>query len=136
MFCRKCGNELKEGEKICSKCGFDMSVAFASKSSASTPETQSSQTKSKNTFNVIIAVVLLIIAFVVVKMSFEGADMIERAGSSMMRIESVSGNSIDEAYFQDYGRFLEGLAIVVKAIGITCGVVVAYIGIKMENNKG
>ena len=136
MFCRKCGNELKEGEKICSKCGFDMSVAAVSKSSAPTSEPQVSQIKRKGTFNVIIAVVLIIVAVVVIKMSFEGADTIERAGRSMMRIESVSGNSIDEAYFQDYGRFLEGLAVVVRAMGISCGIVVAYIGIKIENIKG
>ena len=65
-------------------------------------------------------------------MAFSSAGTIAEASNDMQNLRSVSGETIAEAYYQYYGTFLEGLATMVRALGITCGIIVGYIGRKIK----
>lgn len=49
MFCRNCGNELKEGVKFCSKCGTSVSETNFSKDKEATPIAPTPAVADKNT---------------------------------------------------------------------------------------
>lgn len=124
MKCSKCNSEIKEGEEFCAKCGERLQ-----------------KVKSQNNINYVfkpslftacLKVALYILAIAVVMMSFEGADYIEEAGRDMRVLRSVGGESVAEAYYQYYGKFLEGVANIAKVLGLTCGVVIAYVSKKLN----
>lgn len=162
MFCRNCGNQIENGEKICNKCGYEPNLNLIHKKVDKqckycmrdiTEEDynkyggyckncyqDANSYKNNNIrqykFMVIIKLALYILAVVVVIMTFNGADTISRAGFGMRDIKSVSGKSIDEVYYQYYGTFLYGLETIIRAIGITSGVVIAYVGKKINVYEG
>lgn len=124
MFCEKCGNEIKEGEKFCGKCGSTIGQGENKNTVISDVKSDNNQSSP------LIKIILYIIAIIVVIMFFKCAGDIADAGSSMASIRSVGGETIAEAYYQDYGSFIKGIATVVRGIGITCGIVIGYIGKK------
>lgn len=152
MFCSKCGNELKLEEQFCGKCGSkteekeqilekdrkcklckkNIEEKIYQKYDGHCKNCYENKDKKPNKWLVIIKVVLYIVAIIVIIMTFDGADTIGIASSQMQNLRSVSGESIAEAYYQYYGTFLSGLETVIRALGITLGVVIAYIAKKIK----
>lgn len=126
MFCEKCGNEIKEGEKFCGKCGKSIEQGEEKINVSNERKIESNQGAP------LIRLVLYIVAIIVIIMFFNGAGTIAEASDKMLTLRSVSGETVAEAYYQYYGRFLDGLAIVVRGLGITCGIVIGYIGRKFK----
>jgi len=50
----------------------------------------------------------------------------------MLRLRSIGGETVAEAYYQYYGSFLSGLENVVRGLGIGLGIVVTYIASKIN----
>ena len=50
----------------------------------------------------------------------------------MISLRSVGGQTVAEAYYQDYGKFLDGLTYVVRAIGVGFGVLLVCAGNKQR----
>lgn len=88
-----------------------------------------------NKFRFILEIILYMAAVVIIVMTFNGTGEIESAAYRMSTLRSVGGESVAEAYYQYYGSFLYGLATVIKAFGIALGIVVAYIGSKINKNR-
>lgn len=164
MFCRNCGNEIKNGEKICDKCGYNTKTGKLETIVNEHTESCKSCVKNiteeeykkyngycKNCYfeindskkaydrttkpkknKVILKFVVYILAIVVVIMFFDGADEIHSAAYKMSNLKSVGGSTVAEHYYQYYGTFLYGLETVVKALGITAGIFVAYVAKKIN----
>lgn len=126
MFCEKCGNEIKEGEKFCGKCGKNIEQEEVKNDISNEKKVGSNQGAP------LIRLVLYIVAIIVIIMFFNGAGTISEASDKMLSLRSVSGETVAEAYYQYYGRFLEGLAVVIRGLGITCGIIIGYIGRKFK----
>lgn len=150
MFCRNCGNELKNGEERCDKCGYVPTKKIVSENyknniSAMENNKDSMESKINNSqsenyvyrkkYRILIKIALYVLAIVVVSMSFETSNTLNRAAINMMDLRSVSGKTVDEAFYQYYGTFVNGLDNFVKMVGITCGVIIAYIGMKTNPEK-
>lgn len=93
------------------------------------------EVKKNNKFRLVFEIILYIVAVVIIVMTFNGTEEIESAAYRMSTLRSVDGKSVAEAYYQYYGSFLYGLATVIKAFGIALGIVVAYIGSKINKNR-
>lgn len=133
MYCEKCGNEIKEGEKFCAKCGNNLEQEEIKKESTTEKAKDYVQKNVENKQPMqIVKLVLYILAIVIVVMAFSSAGTIAEASNDMQNLRSVSGDTVAEAYYQYYGTFLEGLATMVRALGITCGIIVGYIGRKIK----
>lgn len=137
MYCEKCGNELKEGEKFCAKCGasFEQEETRKENTTENTVE-RAKDYIEKNVKNnqsmQLVKLILYILAIVIVIMAFSGAGAIGEASEDMLVLRSVGGETVAEAYYQYYGRFLQGLSTMVRALGLTCGIIVGYIGRKIK----
>ncbi len=133
MYCEKCGNEIKEGEKFCAKCGNNLEQEEIKKENTTEKATDYVQKNVENKQPMqIVKLVLYILAIVIVVMAFSSAGTIAEASNDMQNLRSVSGETVAEAYYQYYGTFLEGLATMIRALGITCGIIVGYIGRKIK----
>ena len=131
MKCSKCGNELNDKDEFCTKCG--EKIKMKEKNVISKEKTNVSDINKKPNKNIVILkVVIFILALVVVIMFFNGAESVKQSSSSMLNLRSVGGKSVDEAYYQYYGTFLGGLSTAIKGLGITCGVIILYIGSKLK----
>lgn len=73
-------------------------------------------------------------AIAIVVMCFIGADQIAKASKDMISLRSVGGKTVAEAYYQDYGKFLDGLTYVVRAISIGFGALLICAGNKQRKN--
>lgn len=93
------------------------------------------EVKKNNKFRLVFEIILYIVAIVIIAMTFDGSGEIERAAYKMSTLRSVDGKTVAEAYYQYYGSFLYGLATAIKAFGIALGIVVAYIGRKVNKNR-
>ncbi|MEE0866072.1 MAG: zinc ribbon domain-containing protein [Clostridia bacterium] len=137
MKCSKCGNELNDKDEFCTKCG--EKIKIKENNIKIKEDINTSYINKKTNKNIVILkVVVFIIAVVVVIMFFNGAESVENAGMKMSNLRSVGGETVAEAYYQYYGTFLGGLSTVIKGLGITCGVIILYIGSKLkvyEDNK-
>lgn len=133
MYCEKCGNEIKEGEKFCAKCGNNLEQEEIKKENTTEKATDYVQKNVENKQPMqIVKLVLYILAIVIVVMAFSSAGTIAEASNDMQNLRTVSGETVAEAYYQYYGTFLEGLATMIRALGITCGIIVGYIGRKIK----
>lgn len=143
MYCNECGTKLTEGEKFCSNCGKKIEEEYVNTDIKEEEIKEEAKKNSNSILNnirprklmVLIKLGLYILAVVVIIMFFNGADSIGRASYKMITLRSVSGETVAEAYYQYYGTFLSGLENVVRALGITCGVIIAYIGKKIDYEK-
>ncbi len=156
MFCSKCGNELKDKEEFCGKCGNKAELKERSlekhikcklcgknikeenyqKYNGYCNNCYENKDRKPNKWLIIIKIVLYIIAIIVVIMAFDGADKIGIASNEMKNLRSIGGETVAEAYYQYYGTFLSGLESVIRALGITLGVVIAYIAKRLKVNEG
>lgn len=58
MYCRKCGNEIKDGEKFCGKCGQEVNEEI---------KNTSSNKKKNNVWTTITVIIAVIVAIAVIQ---------------------------------------------------------------------
>lgn len=133
MFCPKCGNNVEEGVQVCPNCGLDFSTV--SSKQEVTPEVKQDSnttvvTKQENGSNILVKVIYFGLAAVILVMFFMAASSIAEGGSEIMQIQSVGGQTLEEAYYSELGTIYSGYAMIVRALGIFCASVLAWLGLK------
>lgn len=151
MFCPKCGCNVEDEVQVCPGCGYDFSVVNPAEEPAA-PDTavQSVQTDGNNAgntgngigtgiaglfrtdinSNTIIKLVFFGMAAIVLIMFFVAASKISGGGREIMRIQSVGGKTLDEAYYAELGGIYAGYAVIARALGIFFASVLAWMGLK------
>ena len=76
----------------------------------------------------------LIISVVLLIMFFSAADSIKTGGLNIMRIESVGGKTLEEAYYHGLGYIYEGYCVAIRAIGLFCSAVLLLFGVSRLKN--
>lgn len=146
MFCPKCGTQVDDSEKVCSNCGFNfegielsetadnkadtVSTRIPGTGSTSIISPTSNTTSKKDSSNSMLSIVLYIIAAVVLILSFVAASSISKGGNQIMQIESVGGETLEEAYYQYLGDVYTGFAMLSRTMGIFFATILFYLGIK------
>ena len=132
MFCPKCGNQFKENERCCSNSGYKLPENLRT-----IPENENegaaviSACQNVNQRpNLAIKVIFFALAAVVLVMSLYSAHCITAGGMDISSIESVGGQTLEEAYYQYSGMVYTGYAAAVRATGIFFASVLSYLGIK------
>ena len=127
-ICKSCGNEIGENEKFCRKCGAAAEVQTDYQSTYAVQGSAPYRTKSELTaahkyfmikFKRILALVMMVLtagAIVAGLMSIAPLNSNYKSalvhGSSISYIESVGGKTLEEAYYKDYGKYLENEAAI------------------------
>lgn len=140
MFCPKCGNGMEEGISICSNCGLDISKIESSENNnehcdgeAVAPEVIAQKAEKNNkavTAVPIIRYVYFALAAVVLIMFFVAASSIVSGGNGIMMIQSVGGQTLEEAYYYELGAVYAGYAMITRALGIFFASVLVWLGLK------
>lgn len=115
MKCIQCECELKGNEAFCPNCGVsqnETSLLFESNARKKHINTKRSVMKLvKSVVNILIGLFLVIFFIASDYNYFEllyAQYDISNAATQMKNIQSVSGNTIDEAYYQQMGSILDG----------------------------
>ena len=115
MKCIQCGSELNGNEAFCPNCGIaqnETAQLFESNAKKKHIKQNRSLVKLiKSVVNILIGLFLVIFFIVLDYNYFELLDAkydISIAASQMKNIQSISGNTIDEAYYQQMGSILDG----------------------------
>lgn len=61
---------------------------------------ETNEEKKNSNFRIVFEVILYIVAIVIIRMTFDGTNEIERAAYKMSNLRSVSGETVAEAYYQ------------------------------------
>lgn len=125
MFCQKCGATITEGKKFCGVCG--ASVEEKSETEYSTP---SSVNQNYNSSNNTIKVIYVLLAITVIIIFFLAANSVVKGGNEIMKIESVGGRTLEEAYYQELGKVYSGFAMAIRGFGIFAAGVLLKLGFK------
>ena len=130
MFCNKCGAKLPDDSQICSACGIPSSPATATPAPfpyipqvQQAPPTPVAKQPS-NAAGVIVCLLGLAAALIFLI-----------TGIKLAGLESVSGNSIAEAYYQGIGWALIGASALTVAISIYWAKMLAKITSKPIDTK-
>lgn len=97
MFCPKCGSVIGDGKTICAECNYNIEPDISSNI-----KTEVTNDLKQSIVNNIVTpnfIIFAIIAVVVLVMFFMAADYIADGGNKIMSIQSIAGNSIEEAYY-------------------------------------
>lgn len=86
--------------------------------------------KQESGNNMLIKVIYLGLAAVVLVMFFMAASSIADGGSEIMQIQSVGGQTLEEAYYFELGTIYSGYAMIARALGIFFASVLAWLGLK------
>lgn len=134
MFCPKCGKDVGEGIQTCPSCGLDFSTMSSKPNVVNDVQSQRYDTpvvpKQENGRNTIVMIAFLGLAVVVLIMFFMAASSIANGGSEIMQIQSVGGQTLDEAYYFELGGIYTGYAMISRALGIFFASVLVWLGIK------
>jgi|GEM_PF-3832657 len=128
MNCTNCGKELNEGTKFCNTCGvpcrdsFVLSAPSAPSAAPATPRSAPSMSGTNEkvrrlTFRKNLAIVMLVllsISIVWVFISFVSSGL--PAADRMSAIRSVGGQTMEEVYYKEYGKYLSMQG------GLICGI--------------
>ena len=132
-FCPKCGTPFESGKNTCEKCGYQLVAQSTNKlvenaTIQSTIATSSAvQTKAhKKT----IKIIYCILAIAVTMMCFYSASCIVNGGLEISSIQSVGGQTLEEAYYQSLGAIYSGYAMAIRAFGIFSAAILIHLGSK------
>ena len=123
MFCQNCGTESVAGGMVCGECGVVLALE------ADSLQPRAGLAKSIN-LRLVKMVVFFVIAIVVLIMCFSAAGTISDSGEDIMRITSVGGKTLEEAYYRELGDIYAGYATITRAVGIFLAAVLSWIGFK------
>lgn len=129
MFCRNCGVEFDDKNSVCPKCGWDNTKEMKNDNNQ-TCARYNDGFVSQSSFDAFMKIAFFIAAVAVVIICFSAASEIDIASSNMTSLRSVSGTSVNEAYYNYYGRFISGIAGAVRAMGVTFGGALIYLAHK------
>ena len=129
-FCKKCGAELLDNAGFCGKCGEKVSEPI--QQSGFHPETASPQyvnppVQSRVSF---ISLIQFIAGALVLLLCFIAGFKIMDGANDMVRLSSVSGTSVAEAFYNYSGSVYNGFALFVIALGIFGGMIFFSLGMK------
>lgn len=134
MYCPKCGNNVEEGIQVCSNCGLDFSTVNSKSEVVAEVKAEHNSTpvveKKESGSNILIKVIYFGLAAVVLVMFFMAASSIADGGSEIMQIQSVGGQTLEEAYYSELGTIYSGYAMIARALGIFFASVLAWFGLK------
>lgn len=88
----------------------------------------------KTIFNWFLFVASLAVSIVLLIMFFSAADSIKAGGLDIMRIQSVGGRTLEEAYYHGLGYIYEGYCVATRAIGVFCSSMLLLFGASRLNN--
>ena len=88
----------------------------------------------KTIFNWSLFVTSLAISIVLLIMFFSAADSIKAGGLDIMRIESVGGKTLEEAYYHGLGYIYEGYCVATRAMGVFCSSMLLLFGVSRLKN--
>ncbi len=136
MFCPKCGTENNDNMGICEGCGYvyikpeekadneEVAIETEKEGKPLIQITGNTDLIKKNAP----AFAMWIIAAIVFIISFVAAGNIASGGAEISSIQSVGGQTLEEAYYQSLGSVYAGYAGIVRAIGIFMTSVLTYLG--------
>lgn len=132
MFCPKCGNSVEVGDGVCSNCGLDFSTIKQENTNDMEVTTPVNATQNTSTLSEkpVIKFVYFGLAAVVLVMFFIAAGSIANGGSEIMKIQSVGGKTLEEAYYAELGAIYSGYAMISRALGIFFSSVLVWLGLK------
>ena len=146
MFCPKCGSSVEEGAEICPKCGLDFSTIKQDQSASVVISTAATENRSdsRDGKNVevseekldkvsgkwIVRCTYFGLAVAVFIMFFVAAGNIASDGTEIMKIQSVGGKTLEEAYYYELGAVYAGYAVIARAFGVFCASVLVWLGMK------
>lgn len=133
MFCPKCGSQFTENKRCCQNCGYELPEDYEDTlqiiESKNAVKRFPNQTAIRHNAN--IKVIFFILAGIVFIMALYSGHCIASGGLNISSIESVGGQTLEEAYYQYSGLVYTGYAVIVRATGIFFASVLAYFGIKV-----
>lgn len=127
MFCKNCGNEVKDGEKFCSKCGTSQQIGNTNPSSVGNipPQTNNTQQiplftqpigsstvstmppKNNKKLHLIIGIAAGVIALVIIVLVIALAGA---SGDTSSKADTFSVESVKESYIEGYSSMTVGEA--------------------------
>lgn len=110
MFCPKCGSTVNQYDEVCPKCKTEI-PDIPAKSSSKKSNLSSTDEGSNKTLGYAVATIIFLL-------SFYGAHSISAAGTAISEIQSVGGQTLEEAYYFELGGIYSGLANMARATGI------------------
>lgn len=129
MFCPKCGSKVETNMSECANCNYNFEKEIANSE-------QKNESRNDVTANLLSnfirpkILIFAIIAIAVLVMFFMGANYISEGGSKIMSIQSVAGNSIEEAYYNNLGSIYAGYALIARALGIFFSSLLVWLGLR------
>lgn len=72
---------------------------------------------------------VLIMAIIVVILSFIAANEFVIGGTGIMEIQSVGGKTLEEAYYYQLGRIYNGYAFMCRSVGLGIGSIMMWLAI-------
>ena len=133
MFCPKCGTQIENTNDQCMKCGYHPTLKTDGKTSAQSEKEPTTQEYVSGKFEKIKATkkpVYCIAAGIVAIMCFYAAACISDGGAEISMIQSIGGQTLEEAYYQSLGLVYAGYAMAVRAFGVFSAMVLIKLGSK------
>lgn len=133
FYCPKCGTTIEEGKTVCPNCGLDVTkVNPIIKNAASSADSRAASDvkKVKRYGNSAVKYAYFVLAAVVLIMFFVAAARIAYSGNEIHQIESVGGETLEEAYYFELGSIYAGYAMISRALGIFFSSVLVWLGLK------
>ena len=122
FYCPKCGTTIEEGRTVCPNCGLDITEVnpilknAASSVNSSAAFDVKAEKRAGNPYMLI--------------MFFIAAAKIAYGGNKIQQIESIGGETLEEAYYYDLGSIYAGYAMISCALGIFFSSVLVWLGLK------
>jgi hypothetical protein len=139
-FCPNCGAQAEIGAKFCLNCGFEFDTfqnqndsspyaAYEAQQQQSANESPVSEKKPKG---IPYMYVMFGFAFAILIMAFLAANSIKTGGDGIRIIQSVGGQTLEEAYYSELGIVYSGFAMFVRAAGLFFAAVLAWLGLRTK----
>ena len=132
MSCKKCNQELLDGAVFCMQCGHDQRapVYGANEHQQYAPIPQQTRASKPEAIKIVKLCIFCALALIVLIVCFVGAADIAEGGSSIGRIRSQGGQTMDEIYYRHLGTVYRGFAMFVRGFGLFSAGVLAWLGLK------
>ena len=135
MFCPKCGTAFADGTRKCENCGYELLEETSKERNDLNQQPKEDRienpiVKSYTPKKLSINIIFYVLATLVLIISLYAAHCVISGGMEIGSIESVGGQTLEEAYYQSLGTVFAGYAAMIRATGIFFASILAYIGFK------